>query len=213
MRARDAFQWPFSILDRYGTEILARSASSSWVHWFACRSSRTRAPILFRAILLLRAFCLAPAAHAGEATLTGPAHVVDGDTLRIGGIGVPMKGISAPDRGEPGYQEAADVLRDLIGNRPVTCQLTGETTKGRAVGYCSAGSQDLQAELVRRGLVKACPAYSKRYVELEAEPRAPRWRMGDRVQAAGLLRPVAGRKSFLPAIPESAARWPLLLRG
>lgn len=124
--------------------------------------------------LLLSALYLVSTAIAGEATLTGPADVVDGDTLKIGGIGVRLKGISVPEMNERGRKQATEVLRRLIGNRQVTCKLTGETTRGRGVGYCEAGGKDLQEEFVRGGYVMACPKYTTRYVEFEAEPRARR---------------------------------------
>lgn len=49
-------------------------------------------------------------ALAAEATLSGPAEIVDGDTLRIGGVGVRLKGISAPERNERGGKAPRDAL-------------------------------------------------------------------------------------------------------
>lgn len=124
---------------------------------------------------------LASAAIAADATLSGRAEIVDGDTLRIGGVGVRLKGISAPERNERGGKAARDALVRMIGDQPTVCHLTGETTRNRAVGYCEVGGRDLQAELVRQGYAMACPRFDERYVPLEADPRARKagvWGMG-----------------------------------
>lgn len=128
-------------------------------------------PILRLAAIACLAVAPAPAA---EPTITGPAEVLDGDTLRIRGTTVRLKGISAPEIEQAGGRQASDALQSIIAGRPVRCELTGEKTRGREVGYCSAGGQDLQSELVRRGFAMACPRYSARYVHLEADPRAQR---------------------------------------
>lgn len=125
-------------------------------------------------ILIVLAACAAPAAPVPDtgATLTGMARVHDGDTLTIGGVPVRLKGISAPELAEAGGVEAREALRRLVAGQVVTCALTGERTYHRAVGYCAVGALDLQAELVRAGLVMACPRFDPRYLPLEADPRA-----------------------------------------
>lgn len=123
--------------------------------------------------LLLFAFPIilqAPTAWAVEAVLTGHARTIDGDTIEIGAVPVRLKGIAAPERGEPGGAEATDAMRRLIGNKEVRCELTGERTHRRAVGYCSADGIDLNGAMVRGGWALSCPRYSTRYVGLE--PRA-----------------------------------------
>lgn len=117
-------------------------------------------------------FLVAPDTAVAQTTITEPAEVIDGDTLRVHGITVRLKGISAPELDEPGGRQALDALRALVGRRLVRCELTGEMTRRREVGYCEAAGRDLQAELVRTGVAMACPRYSRRYVSLEAEPRS-----------------------------------------
>ena len=102
-----------------------------------------------------------------EAILKGPARTIDGDTIEISGVSVRLKGIAAPERDEPGGAEATEAMRRLIGTQDVRCELTGERTHNRAVGYCSAGGTDLNAAMVRGGLALSCPRYSRRYVGLE----------------------------------------------
>lgn len=130
---------------------------------------------------VLVSLVLASPIRAAEALLTGPARTIDGDTLDIGGAHVRLKGIATPERGEPGFRETKEAMKRLIGSQTVACELTGERTHDRAVGYCSAGSTDLQAEMVRLGYAKACPRFTTRYVSLETEGKAvqgPVWKMG-----------------------------------
>ena len=105
--------------------------------------------------------------QAAEAILTGHARTIDGDTIEIGGVSIRLKGIAAPERDEPGGAEATEAMRQLIGNQEVRCELTGERTHQRAVGYCSAGGRDLNGMMVREGWALSCPRYSPRYVGLE----------------------------------------------
>jgi endonuclease YncB( thermonuclease family) len=108
----------------------------------------------------------APVIAAAE-DVTGQARVVDGDTIKVGTLTVRLKGIAAPERDEPGGAEATEAMRRLVGGRVVRCELTGERTHGREVGYCSAGGTDLNGEMVRGGWALSCPRYSRRYVGLE----------------------------------------------
>lgn len=89
-------------------------------------------------------------AQTAEAILTGHARTIDGDTIEIGGVSIRLKGIAAPERDEPGGAEATEAMRRMIGNQEVRCELTGERTQNRAVGYCSAGGQDLNGAMVLR---------------------------------------------------------------
>jgi endonuclease YncB( thermonuclease family) len=107
---------------------------------------------------------------AADAILTGYARTIDGDTIEIGAVPVRLKGIAAPERDEAGGAEATEAMRRLIGDKEVRCELTGERTHHRAVGYCSAGGTDLNGAMVRGGWALSCPRYSGRYVGLE--PRA-----------------------------------------
>ena len=119
-------------------------------------------------------FALTGAAVAAEATLTGPAAIVDGDTVQIGGVKVRFKGVSAPERGTQEGKAASAYLRSLIGESPVRCDLTGETTRGwgkgevRPVGFCHANGHDLNRSMVESGYALACPHWDVRgYAKLE----------------------------------------------
>jgi endonuclease YncB( thermonuclease family) len=60
-------------------------------------------------------------------------------------------------------------VRELVADREVTCDLAdGTRTRGRVVGVCRVGDRDIGAELIRAGLARDCPRYSKgRYAVLE----------------------------------------------
>jgi endonuclease YncB( thermonuclease family) len=74
-----------------------------------------------RAILLALALCTACVATAAE-TLTGRAHVLDGDTITVGGVTVRLQGVAAPElehaglriEQEKGGPEAAAFLRQFV---------------------------------------------------------------------------------------------------
>ena len=74
-----------------------------------------------------------PARGAGE-RLVGRARVTDGDTLRVGGVAVRLKGLAAPevahvgDPGEPGGVEAKAFMVELVEGETVVCDLTQERT-------------------------------------------------------------------------------------
>jgi endonuclease YncB( thermonuclease family) len=84
---------------------------------------------------------LAVPAVAGE-RLAGRAHVLDGDTIAVGGVHVRLKGVAAPevahfgDPSEPGGEEAKRFMVGLVEGETVVCDLTQERTHGRRVGWC-----------------------------------------------------------------------------
>ena len=116
---------------------------------------------------------LALPASAGE-RLVGRARVTDGDTLRVGGVAVRLKGLAAPevahgdDAGEPGGVEAKVFMVELVEGEMVVCDLTQERTHGRRVGWCYLDGQDIAEALIRAGLARDCPRFSGgRYAAVE----------------------------------------------
>src|SRR3954465_11616673 len=96
------------------------------------------------------ALCLAAAPVSAE-TIHGTGRAIDGDTIAVGGVHVRLKGVAAPELAHPGLRIAeepggrggAAYMRELVDGREVACDLTGECTHGRRVGYCSAGGRDV----------------------------------------------------------------------
>ncbi len=119
----------------------------------------------------------------------GAADVIDGDSFRLGGDEIRLKGIDAPeyrqtcrDGGEREWncgRASADALRRLVNGREVACTRLDADRYGRLVSRCTAGGIDLNAELVRLGWAIAYVRHGKDYVDQEAEARRQRrgiWR-------------------------------------
>ncbi len=109
--------------------------------------------------------------------------VVDGDTIIVHWRGMDEKvrllNIDTPERGEPRYKEATDVLRQLIGNRPVRLEWEApdepERDKyGRLLAYVFVGDLHINVEMVRLGRSKFYTKfgrgrYAKEFIAAEEE--------------------------------------------
>lgn len=141
-----------------------------------------------RPILLLPiAACLASACDDGAPVRAGPvetgpiagvASVVDGDTIEIHGKEIRLSGYDTPERGARCsgvnvYQESAFALSDFVGDRTVTCSVTGTDRWDRLVATCSVDGTDLGDYMVGEGWGRDWPQYSNgRYADKEAAARA-----------------------------------------
>lgn len=131
-------------------------------------------PVLALLIWLLASGEAASAAEPRRAS--GPAIVVDGDTLEVGGVRWRLAGIQAPELHERGGLAAERALRRLVVGREVVCVQRGsEVSWERLVGFCSivgprgphdpAGhGRDLGAALLELG--RAC-----RWVKYDPQER------------------------------------------
>jgi endonuclease YncB( thermonuclease family) len=134
------------------------------------------------------------------ADLSGPAAVVDGDTLQVEGERVRLMGVDAPESRQscerdratwPCGAEATAALRRFLQGREVRCTLEEERDRyGRALGRCRAGEEDIGAWLVRRGLAVAYTDYSYRYLPQEL---LARWE-GQGLWAGSFERPAEWRR-------------------
>src|SRR5713226_8157803 len=103
--------------------------------------------------------------------LAGQASIIDGDTLEIHGTRIRLWGIDAPEnsqlcRGEDSLQyrcgaKAANDLGAFIARRPISCIPISLDQYGRTVATCSVAGVDLGEWLVRNGLARDWPQYSK----------------------------------------------------
>ncbi len=136
---------------------------------------------------LVAKMLLAAAASTAAETITGPAIVTDGDSLRIGEERIRLIGIDAPEKRQTCRErgrkwrcgvEAREALRELVRGRTVTCDVLGRDRWKRALAVCRAGALELNREMVRRGWALAW--YPKRavpgpdYGPEEAEARSAR---------------------------------------
>ena len=123
-----------------------------------------------------------------DATVSGPARVVDGDTLEVRGMRVRLHGIDAPESKQRcrsaqrtwrcGH-EATRALARRIGSRTVACEERDQDRYGRIVAVCRVGGEDVNAWMVAEGWAFAYRRYSTQYVAEETVARAAKlgmWR-------------------------------------
>lgn len=126
--------------------------------------------------------CLTSLSMAASAeTLSGPARVIDGDTIELKGERIRFHGIDTPEArqlceadGEE-YRcgdEATEFLVDLISDDSVTCIGDTRDRYKRLIGVCYVGEVDLNAALVRAGWAVAYRRYSLDYVGEEEAAEA-----------------------------------------
>lgn len=124
---------------------------------------------------------LLPPSGRVDADMVGEARIIDGDTVEIGGERIRLHGIDAPESrqtctvvGEEWRcgESATHALVDEISGQLVTCKGNKRDRYGRLIAVCYAGSDDLNAWMVREGWAVAYRRYSKDYVDEEAEARA-----------------------------------------
>ncbi len=107
----------------------------------------------------------------------GRVHVIDGDSLRIGGREIRLAGIDAPEYRQtcsdaagnswPCGKEARASLEALVRQSKLSCAARAEDRYGRALAECRAGGRDLARELARQGW--ALGARDPRFEEPAAE--------------------------------------------
>ena len=100
--------------------------------------------------------------------------VADGDTFTMesetGKVRVRICGIDAPERGQPGYGQAAGVLSNMIEGKTVHCLQVGEGTvcdgkskpksRDRIVAQCFLDKLDIAEEMAKSGTACDWPKFS-----------------------------------------------------
>lgn len=106
-----------------------------------------------------------------DEVVSGPARILDGDTLEIGGQTVRLLHIDAPETGQSHGATATATLAALAEGRRVTCRGAERDTHGRLLATCTAGARDLSAEMVARGAAVVFRRYGDTHAGLEAAAR------------------------------------------
>jgi endonuclease YncB( thermonuclease family) len=97
----------------------------------------------------------------------------------VGGTIVRLKGVDAAERGTVLGEIARSVMIAIVAGGELRCELTGEKTWRREVGYCFTNAGvDINRAIIERGAELACPRYAVRYQPFEqaaalaAQPRS-----------------------------------------
>lgn len=121
------------------------------------------------------------------ASFSGPAVVVDGDTIKINNQVIRLYGIDAPENGQNCKRQTGksyncgaaseNALKELVGAR-TTC--SGDTFDNyeRLIAVCSAGDIDINRALVQSGHAVVFRKFSNRYIaeeELAARNQLGMW--------------------------------------
>lgn len=93
--------------------------------------------------------------------ISGPARIVDGDTLVIKKTQIRLFGVDAPEMNHPYGKKAKWELVKLCKGQTVRAETTDQDAHGRTVAKCTLpDGRDLSAEMVKAGLAIDWPKYS-----------------------------------------------------
>ena len=130
---------------------------------------------------LVLVFALFGIASSTNADLSGPALIVDGDTITISGNKIRLNGIDTPEQNQTckragvtwrcGY-EATETLRNWTYTKEVRCIGDTKDRYGRLIANCFVDGYNVNARLVSEGLALAYRKYSEQYVPEEDRARA-----------------------------------------
>ncbi len=125
---------------------------------------------------------LAPSQVSAE-TVSGVAHVIDGDSLRIDGTTIRLFGIDAPEADQMCRKDDVDwscgtqaglELAALINGKSVTCDVNDLDVYGRSLAICTVGYLELNRTMVEQGWAIAFKRYSTAYAAAELSAKSAR---------------------------------------
>lgn len=110
----------------------------------------------------------------------GGGTAIDGDSLRVDGREIRLKGIDAPEYDQTCQaaqgvvacgRDARRALAELLGRGRVLCRIAGRDRYRRDLAYCRVGDADLNALMVRNGHAVAYGGYEAEQREAKAARR------------------------------------------
>lgn len=124
------------------------------------------------AAIVIAAASATGAISADAETLTGPASIIDGDSIVVRGERIHILDVDAPESAQFCFKkaesveqgawhcglDAAHALADLIGQRNVTCDTTMRGIHNGWLARCAVGGEDLARWLAANGW--AVPSHS-----------------------------------------------------
>jgi endonuclease YncB( thermonuclease family) len=132
------------------------------------------------AILAMAAGALYLTRGVPQREITGAAEAIDGDSLKLAGEEIRLKGIDAPEfdqtctvsnRETPCGREARAHLRRLLGSGLATCIGEQRDRYGRLLARCRVRGLDVNAAMVRDGHAVAFGDYAPEEAEAKAAYR------------------------------------------
>lgn len=93
-------------------------------------------------------------------TISGPARIIDGDSLVVAGYHIRLQGLDAEELHEPHGWMARQALIELVRGHTVTCRLSGYRSYHRQVATCYSQSIDLAEAMIASGYALDCAHYS-----------------------------------------------------
>ncbi len=135
---------------------------------------------LVASALSMNLFSHSPAPPSRVSAEPSDIAVIDGETLRLDGRIVRLRGVDAPDRGDRcrGNLDcggaATTALAGLVRGRRVECALAGTDGAGRPYAACQANGTDLSRAIVASGWARAQPG-TPELADLELRARRQRF--------------------------------------
>jgi endonuclease YncB( thermonuclease family) len=110
-------------------------------------------------------------------SLTGPARVIDGDTIVINTKHIRLWGIDAPESSQPQGPAATSYLYNLTRNQTVSCDPKDQDKYKRIVARCFVEDRDIGQLMVATGNAVDYTRYSHGFYK-DAETAAKQERLG-----------------------------------
>ena len=156
---------------------------------FAVLANKTAGLTALVVAIALVGMGLLPASENHARTvISGPASVIDGDTLVVNNVHIRLEGIDAPEAGQLCLyagaswrcgSEATHALAQQTYGKELRCVPIGLDRYNRVLATCFADAQNINAEQVRSGHAVAYRQYSTEYIAFENAARSARlgiWR-------------------------------------